>query len=171
MYEDYLTRGIVLKGRAHQEDSTEVVLFSENIGRVRAVAQAAKRTGATFAAGTQPGVSADFALIKGRYVWRVRGIYKLKYPFQELSGENREAYLQTLGLFARFLPENEPQVELFNKLSNLPAELIKEGEVAQIRLIYCMLGVLGYADASKEFSDLPSLIRSVNESIRAAQLQ
>lgn len=170
MRENYLTKGIVLRSRPHKEDSTEVMLLTETLGRVRAVAQAAKRPGATFAAATQPGASGEFALIKGRYSWRIVGAYHITRPYTQLSTSERELYLNTLGIFGRVIPEEEYCGHVFTSLLALPDRLVQEKELAQIETLFDLLSALGYADNTIRPTTKQNLTRAVNEGLRAAQL-
>lgn len=170
MRENYLTKGIVLKVRPYQEDSAEVALFTESLGKIRAIAQAAKKPGATFAAATQPGVVGEYALIRGKYLWRIRGAYHLRQADKTISASVRSLYLQALGVFARLLPEEEPYPREFRILEQLSEQIEEQGERAQIEALFSLLGVLGYADVDKKPKDIKELTRTVNEGLRAAQL-
>lgn len=170
MRENYLTKGIVLKVRPYQEDSAEVALFTESLGKIRAVAQAAKKPGATFAAATQPGVMGEYALIKGRHLWRIRGAYHLRPLDKNIDSSARTLYLQALGVFARLLPEEEVYWSEFHMLEELLGQITERGEQAQIEVLFSLLGVLGYADVSQKPADIKELTRTVNEGLRAAQL-
>lgn len=171
MHETYSTRGFVLKGRPHKEDSVEALIFTQTLGKVRVVAQAAKRAGATFASAVEPGTFGEYALIRGRYYWRLRGMHDLmQYPFV-LPAVCKESYLRVLSLLARLLPEDEQLPELFEEfevfVTNLSENNLVEGEA---RMVFKVLVTLGYADRTIDITDTKVLIREVNRGILAAGL-
>jgi len=171
MHETYTTEGFVLKTRPHKEDSVEALIFSETLGKVRVIAQAAKRAGATFAACTEPGTFGVYALIKGRFYWRLKGMDKLAQYTFSLPKEKKQTYLKILALLARLLPEHEVQIEIFKELKDF---LEYDGEVdlerVEAEMAFKLLVSLGYADRSSDITDTKDLILEVNKGILAAGL-
>lgn len=170
MHNKYDTRAFVLKARPHKEDSVEVLLFTEELGKVRAVAQAAKQPGATFAAATEPGTFGYYTLLKGRYQWRVVGMNDLTQYSFTLQGEIKEAYLKMLGLFSRLLPEEESHIEVFNKLENFLEENPEDIVRVEAEVVFSLLSELGYVDRQADISNKTKLIQEVNKGILTADL-
>ena len=170
MHNKYDTRAFVLKARPYKEDSVEVLLFTEELGKVRAVAQAAKKPGATFAAATEPGTFGYYTLLKGRYQWRVVGMNDLTQYSFTLQGETKETYLKILGLFSRLLPEEEVHIEVFNKLENFLEENPEDLQRGEAEVVFSLLSELGYADKTANVEKKDALIRAVNKGIIAADL-
>lgn len=170
MREVYVTAGYVLKNRPYKEDSSEVVLFTEKLGKIHAVAQAARRTGATFAAATQVGAHGTYTVIKGKQVWRIRGAHNIVVMPQTYTKPVRQAYLRILALLARFLPYEERQSALFKKLEVLD---YKKSDIATVEASYVLilLAALGYAQQEDvHITDTALMIAAINRGISAAQL-
>lgn len=170
MHEKYDTRAFVLKARPYKEDSVEAVLFSETLGKVRAIAQAAKKPGATFAASVEPGTFGNYTLLRGRYGWRITGMYDLTQYSFSLEKELRTIYFRILGLLSRFLPEQEAHIEVFNKLENFLEDTPEDLERGEAEIVFLLLVALGYADKSIDVSKTEDLILEVNKGILAADL-
>jgi DNA repair protein RecO len=170
MHDKYDSRAFVLKARPYKEDSVEAMLFTETLGKIKAVAQAAKRAGATFAASVEPGTFGTYALLKGRYQWRMTGMYDLTQYSFTLKGEVKEAYLRMLGLLARFLPEQEPYPHIFQKLENFLQEPPEDIARAEAEIMFELLISLGYADRAANIEKTEDLILEVNKGILAADL-
>jgi len=171
MHETYTSRGFVLKSRPHKEDSVEAVIFTEDLGKVRVIAQAAKRAGATFAACTQPGTFATYALIKGRYYWRLKGMHEIEQLTYTLKGERKKMYFKMIALLGRLLPEHDPQPGLYERLRAL---VLKEEQTdferEEAEMAFEILIALGYADSAADTQDTKDLILEVNKGILAAGL-
>jgi DNA repair protein RecO len=170
MHEKYDTRAFVLKARPYKEDSVEVVLFSETLGKIRAIAQAAKRPGATFAASVEPGTLGSYALVRGRYHWRITGMHDLTQYSFSLEKELKDAYLRILSILSRFLPEQEAHIEVFTKLENFLEDTPEDLERREAEIVFLLLVALGYADKTANVSKTEDLILEVNKGILAADL-
>ena len=171
MHDTYTTPGFVLKSRPHKEDSVEAVIFTQTLGKVRAIAQAAKRAGATFAACTEPGTCGTYALIKGRYYWRLTGRHDLQQHTFTLKGERKKTYMRVLGLLSRLLPEDEVQPKVYEKLQELVEREGEENlEREEAEMAFEILVALGYADKDADVQELEKLILEVNKGIFAAGL-
>ena len=171
MHETYTTAGFVLKARPYKEDSVEAVIFTETLGKVRVIAQAAKRAGATFAACTEPGTYGMYAFIKGRYSWRLTGRHDLIQYTYLLEGKRKKVYLKALSLLARLLPEHEAQPGVYTKLKELVERKEENNfEREEAEMAFEILCALGYADKSIDTKDTKSLILEVNKGIFAAGL-
>lgn len=171
MHDTYTTPGFVLKSRPHKEDSVEAFIFTQSLGKVRAVAQAAKRAGATFAACTEPGTQGMYAMIKGRYYWRLTGRHDLVQHTFVLKGERKKTYMRMLGLLSRLLPEDEVQPHVYTKLEELVEREGEENlEREEAEMAFTILVALGYADKDANVEDTKDLILEVNKGIYAAGL-
>lgn len=170
MREVYTTPAIVLKERPYKEDSAEVSLLTQDLGRVRAVAQAAKRPGAKFAAATQPAMTGVYVLVRGRQQWRVRGVHDLAHACEHLSVKERATYLRILGLCARLMPDEQPNTKLFHLFWHLSESLKEDIKRTELFVVYGLLSELGYADLSCDINNPKEITRRINEGIQAAQL-
>lgn len=169
MHETYLTEGYVLSARPHKEDSTEVSLFTRELGRVHAVAQAARRPGATFAASTQTGTRAVYALVKGRYYWRIVGMHEVTQLPYTLSSKHKRAYFRILRLCARLLPHEEVVDEAYRDFASFVEDPNPTKE-SEAKVVFTILSSLGYADKAQEFTSLKEQIQEINRGIHAAGL-
>tara|TARA_B100000508_G_scaffold60333_2_gene47515 strand:+ start:61869 stop:62384 length:516 start_codon:yes stop_codon:yes gene_type:complete len=171
MHETYTTPGFVLKARPNKEDSVEAIIFTQDLGKIRVIAQAAKRAGATFAACTQPGTHSIYSLIRGRYNWRLKGMDQVQQYSFTLTGERKKVYANILGLLGRLLPEHEVQQKVYERLEALvKGEEDIDFEREEAEIAFEILVALGYADKDAGVSKTEDLILEVNKGILAAGL-
>jgi DNA repair protein RecO (recombination protein O) len=125
------TKGIILESRLARESDRMVSVFTEALGRVRAVAPGAARINARLLCATEPGVESDltfyggknggaFARITGGMVLRV-------FPGVRSDTLKYAAASKTLETINLLTPENEPNEKKY-VLAARTLELLEESD-------------------------------------------
>jgi DNA repair protein RecO (recombination protein O) len=129
MRQNERSRGVVLRRFKSGEADRILLIFTRDLGTLKAVARSVRRTSSKLAGHLEPLQEAEISLAKGRgEFWTVTGAKLLS---------RRELGLTGLGFAARavelteaLLPEGEPHPEIYDRLSELLQGL---GEGAGVR--------------------------------------
>ncbi len=190
---DITTRAIVLLRTSAGEGSVRVLLYTETLGLVIALATSAREERSKLRSHLQVGTLGTFSLVRGRDVWRAVGATDTQNTYFTLSGRRKaqEAAARVLASVRQFVHGEGPDPYLFSVLSEFLSSVvsIEDSHVsgAECVAVLRILSALGYVredSATKEFLSVsydtatlaralgarPLLVRTVNEAIGASGL-
>ncbi|MBU6310794.1 recombination protein O N-terminal domain-containing protein [Patescibacteria group bacterium] len=145
------TRGIVIARRAAGEGSVRVLLYTEELGLVRAQLTSGREERSQLRPYLLPGTVGIYSLVRGKAEWRVTGAYQCQITmYAAHMSAARESAQRVLELVRRFVHGEERNDALFsalfgflNELPVLSGEDIEPAEhLAAVRL----LAALGYVE-------------------------
>ena len=188
------TRGIVLSRPSAGEGSIRVLLYTEDLGLVSALAKSGREERSKLRAHLQSGTVGTFSLVKGRDVWRVTGAVETQNAhFSLLDKTAQEAAARILMSMRQFVRGEGADLFLFKTLygflESLPSvdsELILPAEsIAALRL-FAALGYVRRDAFTEEFlmdegtygahvlaraaEERQKIVRTINEAISASGL-
>lgn len=183
------TRGIVVARIPAGEGSLRVLMYTEALGLVAALAKSAREERSQLRAHLQTGTLGTFMLVKGRDAWRVMGATATENLFAPLSGDAAEAAARTLSAVRRFAHGAGADPYLWRALAGF-AQAVARGKDAWVLehlAVFRLFAALGYvreSAATREFFDVSyepdtlararaaraPLVRAVNEAISASGL-
>jgi DNA repair protein RecO (recombination protein O) len=126
----YTTAGIILKYIPYKEADLIVTLLTENTGKVKAVAQGARRIKSKFIGHLEPLTIINGLLIKGKTLDTISQVdIKQSYPefYMDLNRLSRGLYI--CELVDQFAPENEPNKPLFRLTMRILSILTNSTEI------------------------------------------
>ena len=193
MSREITTRGLVIGRRSAGEGSVRVLLYTDALGLVEALAKSAREERSKLRAHLQEGTLGTYTLVRGRDVWRVTGAYKTQNAYLVLRErpENLEVAARVIGTVRQFVRGEDTDPYLFQCvaafLEALP--LLQQETVAQAECVVVLrvLSALGYVRSDITFAGLldtrydaetleevsrmrPALVRAINEGIAASGL-
>lgn len=186
-------RGIVIARTGAGEGSSRVLLYTDTIGSVYALAKSAREERSKLRPHLLEGTHGTFTLVKGRDTWRVTGATDTQNVFFEL-GERaaaKEAAARVLSSVKQFIRGDGPDPTAFEALSGfftfLPSVADEAIPAAECIAVLKMLSALGYVREGTDAAAFVSsgydaetlaraaaarapLLRAVNEAIAASGL-
>ncbi|PIR44417.1 MAG: hypothetical protein COV10_04740 [Candidatus Vogelbacteria bacterium CG10_big_fil_rev_8_21_14_0_10_51_16] len=147
MYRIYTTRGFVVSGRPYGEASATLTLLTEDLGVVRARAQAVRGLASKLRYGLQSLSRGAFSLVRGREVWRLTSVspcdqasqnYTTDFPKQRgltpfSSFATRALFARVLALVERLVHGEEEDRRLFALVEECH-ELLQEEGLSSVEL-------------------------------------
>ena len=126
-YHIYHTEGFIIDSIDAGEANKLLTLYTEDLGLVRAAAQAVRTLGSKLRPSIQDLSFASLALVRGKEVWRLTGAKKLISLYDKrLSLGGRVVLARILSLVKRLVAGESRNNELFAILSTLSSFCFKE---------------------------------------------
>lgn len=159
--------GLILSGQPLGESNRLFLIFTRELGLIKATAQSVRESKSKLRAYLQVGRVVKLDLVRGREFWRITGVVASE-NFFPAYGPGREALSRVIKLIIRMLPPEEPNVELYDDLASASELLaVTENLVAtETLLVLRVLHSLGYFDSSPEFDNF-----TVDQSLTPALVQ
>ncbi|HVY73152.1 MAG TPA: recombination protein O N-terminal domain-containing protein [Candidatus Paceibacterota bacterium] len=192
MHSIITTEGIVLAKRSAGEATTRVVVFTEALGVVRIAARSARLERSKLRYGLETLTLGRFALVEGRYEWKLTGAQDISRELVPESLAGRRAAGRVVRLLLRLIQGEGTHLELYRTAANglraLAASPADELEQVEWLLVLRILWHLGYVEQSGALmpflqndsymsEDIErakvsghTLLRSINESLSATGL-
>lgn len=187
------TRGIVVGRMSSGEGSARVILYTEELGMVHALARSSREERSKLRPHLLEGTHGVFTLVKGKDAWRMTGATGTANVFFEVGDRAaaKEAAARVLSSVRQFIRGDGPDPRAFETLSgfvsSLPALADREIAPAECVAVLRLLSALGYVreDAGTAAFLAPGygpdvlaraaaaraqLLRLVNEAIAASGL-
>lgn len=190
MHEIFHTQAFVLSTYPTNEANRTAVLFTRELGIIRARVQGVRKSTAKLRSHIVEYSLIKTDLVRGRGMWRMTSAQLVANPFlekRELS--HARLYVRVLGVVERFLGEEEVHVELFDFLTSLLPELSNhtlDQKKFDTLALWKTMALLGYTSDEREmslfeatFSDAvralsdaqtETYIKDVNNAIRESHL-
>ena len=115
----YQTEALILGGTPVGEANRFIDMFTEDLGRVRAVARSVREERSKLRFSLQDFSVSDVSLVRGKEVWRIVGAenqYNLQHEFSERI-EERDVLIRLISLLKRLLNGEEANKQLFTAVS------------------------------------------------------
>lgn len=158
MHTIFHTDAIVLHAYPTNEANKTIVLFTRELGVVRARAQGIRKSGAKLGAHVVEYSIIRADLVKGRGQWRMTTAKVVKNPSMEhVTAEHKRAYVRMLGLVERFLGDESPQAELFDHIiecSQLLLDMTLDVKTFDTIILWKCMVFLGYVSIPDELQKL-----------------
>jgi DNA repair protein RecO len=149
MHQKFLTNGIVLAKRSAGESNTAVLLLTEDLGLVRAVARSARREDSRLRYGLEPLMQGRYTLLRGRYEWRLVGAGDISRDIISASPVRILRAGRIAKLLLRLMPGEEASPELYRSVAEGLRALARMEEQEDADAVECVvvlrvLSRLGY---------------------------
>lgn len=143
------TRGVVVAWRAAGEGSARVLLYTEELGLVRAVAKSAREERSKLRPHLVVGTRGTYSLVKGKVDWRVTGALGCRNTYYETSERAaQESAARVLSCVRQFVHGEEKDEDLFvplyEFLTSLPTLSLDDIQIAEYVTVLRILAALGY---------------------------
>lgn len=143
------TRGVVLARQAAGEGSVRVLIYTEELGLVRAAATSAREERSKLRPHLLSGTRGTYSLVKGKAEWRVTGAVGCAHTYYETQEHAaHESAARTVALIRQFVHGEGRDEGLFaavwELLSSLPALSSKDIQIAEYVAVLRILAALGY---------------------------
>ncbi len=188
-----VVQGIVVARHSAGEGSARVLIYTDALGLVSALATSAREERSQLRSHLQAGTQGAFSLVRGRDVWRVTGALHTKnvYFIPGVSSAQRESASRVLSFIRQFVRGEGSDPYLFETLSGFFASFPYDNESllkdAECVAILRMLSALGYVEAHHSFASVmsgaydtdtlvsaramrPALVQAINEGISVSGL-
>jgi DNA repair protein RecO len=175
------TRGVVIGRMQAGEGSARVLLYTEELGLVHAIAKSAREERSKLRAHLTTGTYGAFALVRGERDWRVTGVTGAKNShfalsaaasFAEASKAKQEAVARVIGVVRSLVHGEGANHALFavlwQFLEALPALGGDDVAPAEHRAVLAILASLGYVAPSD--MDAPDIVSVINKGLMASGL-
>ncbi|MCC7004384.1 DNA repair protein RecO [Candidatus Nomurabacteria bacterium] len=197
MHHIYHTEGIILEGKGIGEANKYFLIFTKDLGMIRASAQNVRSVSSKLRFSLQDFSYSKISLVRGKDYWRITNAELIFSIFQNFK-DNKIAFkllANVLGLLKRMLKGEEPNEKLFLIISSfldfLNTTKITRDELASAEyiLVLRVLKNLGYVDAHLDLADMSvgqnwnlsiistldtkrkeEIIRDINKAIKESQL-
>lgn len=193
MHTLFVTDGIVFGKHGVGEANMLVVLLTEELGLVRALARSARAEKSKLRYGLEPFSRGTFSLIRGKYEWKLVGAERMSSECISSSAGPRRTAARATRLLLRLINGEESMPALYQTVSRGFAALARAGGKEQEEALECVLVLrilshLGYLPKTPELSPFvasdefgielakralearTSLVRTINESLGATGL-
>lgn len=167
MHEKHITEGLVLAKRGVGEANTVVMIFTQELGLVRARAQSARKEASKLRYGLEPLTTARYTFVRGKAEWRLTGVDEVSREFINTTLEQRKRLGQVSRLLLRLVLGAEHTPELYKTVRGGFATLAHTSENAdavECVLVLRILAHLGY------LPELPSLAPFVEDDAYSPEL-
>ena len=153
------TRGVVAARMAAGEGSVRVLMYTEELGLVRAVAKSAREERSKLRPYLLPGTRGAYSLVKGKAEWRVTGAVDAHTTYYECARDDQRASAErVLSLIRKFVHGEGADQELFTalyrfleSLPSLPERAVQIAEYVAVLRILAALGYVAKTDGVEEF--------------------
>lgn len=192
MHSIITTKGIVLAKRGLGEATTRAVVFTEALGLVRIAARSARLEKSKLRYGLETLTRGRFALVEGRYEWKLTGAQDISRDLVPRTLASRRAAGRVVRLLLRLIQGEGAHHELYKTaecgLEALAKASPEELEQIEWLVVLRILWHLGYVEQSDKLLPLLEsdtytpqdieqarvlgrlLVRSINESLSATGL-
>lgn len=152
------TRGVVIARRAAGEGSVRVLLYTEELGLVRAVAKSAREERSKLRPYLIPGTRGAYSLVKGKAEWRVTGVVNARTSYFEcVEPTQQQSSTRVVELIAHFVHGEGADPDLFRSLWDyleaLPTLSAADVRIAEYVAVLRILAALGYVAPRESISE------------------
>lgn len=153
------TRGVVVARHAAGEGSVRALIYTEELGLVRAAAKSAREERSHLRAHLIPGTRGTYSFVKGKVEWRVTGAVGTRATYYECARDDQRLSAERVLSLVRQCVHGEGSdqelfVALYDFLASLPALTEREVQIAEYVAVLRILAALGYVaktDGVEEF--------------------
>ncbi len=152
------TRGLVLSRRQAGEGSLRIMLFTEELGLVTALATSAREERSKLRAHLVPGTRGTYSLVRGRDQWRVTGAVRTVNEYFAVQQEEvQKSFARVISFVRQFVRGEGKNDELFGRLWEYCGALhdvsAKDIRTLEYLVVLRTLAALGYVAPSDDEHD------------------
>jgi hypothetical protein len=126
-YKIYTTDAFVVKTRQSKDADLSVLIFTEELGLLNAIAKSARAQKTKLGFALQTMSFSRISLVKGKEVWRVTSVKKhISLYDNRLHIELRTLFARMLLFIERFCPREQVEDEVFSLLKQIAGFVFKE---------------------------------------------
>lgn len=118
------TKAIILKRQNYKESDRLLTLFSDDLGKISAIAKGARRFGSKNLGLLEPFSLNEFVLSKGRNLYLIGEVSPIYSP-DKLNTESIKSFNTEAEIITKLLPDAEPNKRLYTVFE----EIIKDSDV------------------------------------------
>ena len=145
------TRAIVLSNRIGGENATFLDMWTEELGRITAVAVGLQKLASKLKFGLQEYSVSNVSLIQGRQGWKlITAEPRYSFFYEQETSKEKESLINFFSFVIRFLPPEENNQHIFSILTTLLEKKNMSTNDAKA-LQALLLFVLGYLSPRNEF--------------------
>lgn len=194
MHHIYHTHGFVLRSRPTGEANKVLVLYTRELGLVRAVVQGIRLSKSKLRFALQDYSYAHIDLVRGREVWRVTSATTVgSFPLVRTNSESFELMVRVSTLIERLCDGEEAHEKIFDEyiqaLTLLDVEMVDPSvrEGLELHLVLRLMNTLGYIGDSSSLAtyladdfnpdttehilkERTSIVAHINRALRESQL-
>jgi DNA repair protein RecO len=143
------TRGVVIGRRASGEGSARILIYTEELGLVRAIATSAREERSKMRPYLVTGTRGTYSLVKGKVEWRVTGVVQAHTSYYECaSAAGQDAAMRVVALIEQFVQGDGADEGLFESvwefLETVPTLSDTDVRIAEYVAVLRILAALGY---------------------------
>lgn len=159
------TEAIVLRKNKLLQKDLHITLFTEEIGKISAFAKGIKNITSRRAPHIQTGNLVNIVLNKSKNTYYLQQS-QLRSGFSQIkdSSEKIDAMYIMFFLLDRLLPEDQKELEVYNKTKIFLITVSKSREYSNIDLseaIFTLLSTLGYVHEKKSLNELLHIVEDI----------
>lgn len=158
MYNVYTTRGFVLGSIERGESNKVFLIYTENFGLVRALAQGVRLEASKLRYSIDDFVYGEFSLVRGRELWRLTGSSRIDGGSDDIA--TRQTIARVLHLVRRLVHGEEKNELLFDALLSMHERSVSVSNsmlfAFELISLLRVLSALGYLGAITPLS--PTII-------------
>lgn len=126
-YKIYTSDAFVVKTRPSKDTDLSLLLFTEQLGLLNAIAKSARQHTSKLKFALQSLSFSSISLVKGREVWRITSVKKhISLYDKRLVPEVRAMLARILLFVERFCPREQPEPEVFDLVKQISGFVFKE---------------------------------------------
>lgn len=160
MHHIYHTKGFVLSSKSRGEADKILVLYTRELGLIKAVAQGIRLEKSKSRFALQDFSLADIDLVRGRDIWRVTSSKpENSFPFLRTDKKSFELFFKIAKLLDRLCPGEESNKNIFDAMVQV-FHLLDSGSVTtenreamELYLVLKIMHELGYIGESKTLNE------------------
>ncbi len=147
MHEKHITEGLVLAKRGVGEANTVAMIFTHELGLLRARAQSARRESSKLRYGLEPLSVGRYTFVRGKAEWRLTGVDEVTREFINTTLAQRKRLGQVSRLLLRLVLGAEHTPELYKTVKQgfeTLAHTEQDADAVECVLVLRILAHLGY---------------------------
>lgn len=170
MHHIYRTHAFVLSSFPHGESGKRLTLLTKELGVIRAVIEAVRRTESKLRYSVQDYSLLEVDLVSGKGGWRMTNAVIDKNLYHQLEKDKFKILAKVFSLIERMIPAEESNEKIFNIVVSMIDDLEKvDVENIEVQTVLKILHELGYVEDMK-VNNREEAIDIINRAIQESQL-
>lgn len=168
------TRGVVLARRAAGEGSVRVLVYTEDLGLITALATSAREERSKLRPHTVVGAVGTFSFVLGKEYWRLTGAVGTSNIFYSVTSTQKQEVVSRVYAFVRqFVRGEGVDTGVYDALHEfhaaLPSCAEDDARIIEYVTVLRILASLGYVAQTDDFDDILSAPYTAALMVRAKQ--
>lgn len=138
----HTTKAFVLDSRNLKEADKEFVLFTEDLGLIKGLAQGIRKITSKLSFVLKEYSYVEISFVKAKYEWRIVNAFPI-HTKKEFSSDEVSFWAKIFGLISKLTPQEEINPKMFSDLENYYLEKTYQNKEEKIVMeIMCILSIL-----------------------------